>query len=194
MRENVKRRHALTAAASLCYHIRRMETEDKGEGTKMIQEILRRAYEAIGDATPMTTDCGALCAAACCSTDADGQGGVCLLPGEEIASAWGEIQHDAQMDAPMLMCSGMCQRAARPFLCRIFPLCPVIGKNGKWTVRMDARARAVCPLAASGLSGLNPDFVRGCARAVQILAEDAQGEAFLARWSAIEAEFRRPLW
>lgn len=157
-------------------------------------EILRRAYDAIGEATPMTTDCGAICAAACCKTDADGQGGVCLLPGEDVCAAWGKISHDPQMDAPMVMCSGMCEREKRPFLCRIFPLCPVIGKSGKWTVRMDARARAVCPLASSGLSGLEPNFVRGCASAVRILAEDPEGEAFLRRWSAIEAEFRKPLF
>ena len=157
-------------------------------------EILLKAYEAIGETTPLATDCGALCSAACCKTDADGQGGVCLLPGEEACAAWGEIIHDSHMDCPMVMCSGMCRREARPFLCRIFPLCPVIGRSGKWTVRMDARARAVCPLAASGLNGLNPDFVRGCARAVQILSEDPEGEAFLSRWAAIEAEFRRPLF
>ena len=160
----------------------------------MDMQILLKAYEAIGESTPLTTDCGALCAAACCKTDADGQGGVCLLPGEEACAAWGEIVHDDHMDCPMVMCSGMCAREKRPFLCRIFPLCPVIGKSGKWTVRMDARARAVCPLAVSGLNGLNPDFVRGCAKAVQILAEDADGEAFLKKWAAIEAEFRKPLF
>ena len=160
----------------------------------MNMEIFHRAYEAIGKTTPLTTDCGALCGAVCCKTDADGQGGVCLLPGEEACAAWGEICHDSQMGAPMVMCSGMCDREKRPFLCRIFPLCPVLGKSGKWTVRMDARARAVCPLAASGLSGLDPDFVRGCARAMQILATDADGAEFLKKWSAIEAEFRKPLF
>ena len=70
----------------------------------------------------------------------------------------------------------------------------MIGKSGKWTVRMDARARAVCPLSASGLNGLDPDFVRGCAKAVQIIAEDPEGEAFLKKWSEIEAEFRKPLF
>jgi len=160
----------------------------------MRKEILLRAYEAIGNTTPMSTDCGALCAAACCKTDADGQGGVALLPGEEACAAWGEIGYDPHMAMPMVMCSGMCERNLRPFLCRIFPLCPVIGKSGKWTVRMDARARAVCPLAASGLNGLDPDFVRGCAKAVRILAEEPDGETFLKKWSAIEAEFRKPLF
>ena len=163
----------------------------------MNAELIRRAYDAIGDFTPMKTDCGAVCGAACCGVDADGQGGVCLLPPEAEALKeieWGEILHDVHMNAPMLMCKDICDRSLRPFLCRIFPLCPVIGKSGKWTVRMDARARAVCPLHRSGLNGLDPDFVRGCARAVRILAEDEAGEAFLRRWAEIEAEFRKPLF
>jgi len=160
-------------------------------------ERIEAAYLAIGNHTPMRSDCGQLCGAACCRTDDDGQGGVALLPAEAerlTAIDWGKIDHDAHMNTPMLMCTDMCNRALRPFLCRIFPLCPVMSKSGKWTVRMDARARAVCPLSGSGLNGLDPDFVRGCARAVRILAEDAEGEAFLRRWSAIEAEFRKPLF
>ena len=163
----------------------------------MKRELFLRAYAAIGDFTPLKTDCGATCAAACCETDGDGQGGVCLLPGEaEVLGApgWGEIVHDAQMDAPMLMCRDFCERDRRPFLCRIFPLCPVVGKSGRWTVRMDARARAVCPLSRAGLNGLDPEFARGCAEAVRILAEDSECEAFLQGWAALEAEFRRPLF
>ena len=160
-------------------------------------ETIQKAYQAIADKTPMRTDCGMLCGAACCATDEDGQGGVCLLPGEEKQLSdinWGKVVHDDQMDAPMLMCTDMCNREIRPFLCRIFPLCPVIGKSGKWTVRMDARARAVCPLSGSGLNGLDPDFVCSCAKAVQIIAEEADGEAFLKKWAEIEAEFRKPLF
>ena len=154
-------------------------------------------YDAIGGTTPMKADCGALCNAACCQPDADGQGGVALLPGEaELLSgiAWGTVERDAAMDAPMLVCSDPCEREKRPFLCRVFPLCPVIGKDGRWTVRMDARARAVCPLAGSGLRALDPEFVRGAARAARLLAGNAEGEAFLTRWAGIEAEFRKPLF
>ena len=49
----------------------------------MRQEILSRAYDAIGEHTPMLHDCGALCRAACCRPDADGQGGV-LIPLESV--------------------------------------------------------------------------------------------------------------
>ena len=163
----------------------------------MDMDLIRRAYAAIGDKTPMTTDCGALCSAACCSVDADGQGGVCLLEPEKEALqgvSWGRIDFEPVMNAPMLMCTGMCRRELRPFLCRIFPLSPVLGRGGKWTVRMDARSRAVCPLSRAGLNGLDPDFVRGCARAVRIIAEDSQGEAFLRRWAEIEGEFRKPIF
>jgi len=163
----------------------------------MDMDLIRRAYAAIGDKTPMTTDCGALCSAACCSVDADGQGGVCLLEPEKEnlqGVSWGRIDFEPVMNAPMLMCTGMCRRELRPFLCRIFPLSPVLGRGGKWTVRMDARSRAVCPLSRAGLNGLDPDFVRGCARAVRIIAEDSQGEAFLRRWAEIEGEFRKPIF
>ena len=163
----------------------------------MNAERIQRAWDAIGDCTPMKSDCGALCGAACCRPDGDGQGGVCLLPGEvELlgAAPWCAVAHEARMDAPMILCQGPCERSLRPFLCRVFPLCPALGRDGRWTVRMDARARAVCPLARAGLRGLDPDFVRGAVRAVRILAGDAQIEAFLRRWSEIEAEFRRPLF
>ena len=160
-------------------------------------DLLRRAYAAIGDCTPMKTDCGALCGAACCQADGDGQGGVCLLPGEAEGlrgADWCEMTRDPRMNAPMILCVGPCNRSLRPFLCRIFPLCPVVGRDGRWTVRMDARARAACPLARGGLRGLDPAFVHGAARAVRMLSGDPEAEGFLRRWAAIEAEFRRPLF
>ena len=161
----------------------------------MQSDTMLRAYAAIGDKTPLCNDCGALCAAACCEADGDGQGGVDLLPGEMALighADWMEISHDPHMDAAMIRCKSLCEREKRPFLCRIFPLCPVIGKDGRWTVRMDARARAMCPLTRGGVRGLDPEFVRGCVRAVRILAEEDDGVDFLRRWAAIEEEFRKP--
>lgn len=162
----------------------------------MQPETILRAYAAIGERTPLCSDCGALCGAVCCETDCDGQGGVDLLPGEEDllgGAEWMEPAHDPYMDAPMIRCKAMCDREKRPFLCRIFPLCPVMGKDGRWTVRMDARARAMCPLTRGGVRGLDPEFVRGCVRAVRILAEEPDGADFLRRWAEIEAEFRKPI-
>ena len=159
-------------------------------------DTILRAYAAIGESTPLCSDCGALCGAACCESDGDGQGGVDLLPGEKdlVGDAeWMEISHDPSMDTEMIVCTAMCEREKRPFLCRVFPLCPVIGRNGKWTVRMDARARALCPLTRGGVRGLDPEFVRGCMRAVRILAEEPDGADFLRRWAEIEAEFRKSI-
>lgn len=157
----------------------------------MNQELFERAYAALGEHTPMLTDCGALCEAACCEPDEDGQGGVYLFPGEETMidkPEWGRIEEDAF--APMLVCEDWCDRDRRPFACRIFPLTPVKNDEGKWTVRMDARARAMCPLVRSGVRGLNPDFVRGVRKAIRIIAEDPEGEAFLEKWVSLEQEFR----
>lgn len=159
-------------------------------------ELLERAYARIGDLTPMVNDCGALCGAACCHTDADSQGGVFLFPGEAARlenCAWVERIVPGGF-APVMMCEGRCDRELRPLGCRIFPLTPVRGKNGRWTVRMDARARAMCPLVRCGVGGLNPDFVKAARDALRIIAEDEVGEAFLEKWCALEEEYRRPLW
>ena len=160
-------------------------------------EAVHAAYAALGDLTPLETDCGALCQAACCQADEDGQGGVWLL-GDEITALqnvpWADIDPVTDPVAPMLVCNAPCERTVRPLCCRIFPLAPVMGKDGLWTVRMDARARAMCPLAASGLKGLRREFVRAARDAIRILASSPQGERLLCAWSERESAFRQPLW
>ena len=161
----------------------------------MRPDILLNAQNAIGNLTPMLSDCGGLCGAACCQSDEDGQGGVYLFPGEAAlleGCAWGRVEPTPF--APMLVCDGPCDRAKRPLGCRIFPLTPVRGRDGRWTVRMDARARAMCPLSAHGLSGLDPAFPRAVRDALRIVAKDPEGDAFLERWAALEEEYRKPLW
>ena len=162
----------------------------------MDRDILERAYAAIGALTPMRTDCGTLCGAACCGTGPDGQGGVHLFPGEEAllqGQDWvTEIAPDAL--APIMLCAGRCDRERRPLGCRIFPLTPVRGRSGKWTVRLDARARAMCPLLASGIGGLDPDFVKAVRAALRIVAETPDGDAFLEKWHALEDAYRKSLW
>ena len=162
----------------------------------MNEALLERAYAAIGGLTPMKNDCGALCGAACCGTDADGQGGVHLFPGEAARlkdCEWVERVMPGSF-APIMSCNGHCERHLRPLGCRIFPLTPVRGKNGRWTVRLDARARAMCPLVQSGIGGLDPDFTRAVRDALRIIAGDAEGEAFLEKWYLLEEEYRKPLW
>lgn len=161
----------------------------------MQTEALLRAYAILGDLTPMLADCGALCGAACCQPDADGQGGVYLFPGEAAlldGCGWGHVEPDDF--APMLMCDGPCTRERRPLGCRIFPLTPVRGRGGRWTMRLDARARAMCPLVASGIRGLDPAFVRAARDALRVVAETEAGDAFLERWFELEEAYRQPLW
>ena len=158
-------------------------------------DTLSRAYTALGELTPMTRDCGALCGAACCRPDEDGQGGVYLFPGERALLRDQDWCRILPSDfAPVLLCDGTCDRSFRPLGCRIFPLTPVRGRDGQWTVRMDVRARAMCPLARSGLRGLDPAFVRAARDALRIIAEDPEGDAFLSKWAALEEEYRKPLW
>ncbi|MCQ2437321.1 MAG: hypothetical protein MJ099_02860 [Clostridia bacterium] len=153
-------------------------------------EMIRQAYALIGDLTPLKTDCGLICDHACCGTDEDGNGGVYLLPGEREAMGeigWGIVQDDPF--APMLICNGPCEREKRPLLCRIFPLISAIGKGERRTVKLDRRARAMCPLTAHGLKGLDADFAHRVRDAIRLIETDPEGKAFLEKWEALEAEF-----
>ena len=108
----------------------------------MDKTTVLRARALIGERTPLQSDCGKLCGAACCQPDEDGQGGMYLFPGEEtlLPGAGGDF-------APIYTCAGTCAREERPLACRIFPLTPVKKENG-WGVKMDVRAR-VCVISAS---------------------------------------------
>jgi len=55
---------------------------------------------------------------------------------------------------------------------------------------MDARSRAMCPLARSGVRGLDPDFARAVVKAIRLMAKDPEGAAFLEKWAALEEEYR----
>ena len=154
-----------------------------------------RAYQALGAHTPMLRDCGALCGAACCRPDADGQGGVYLFPGEAALLANADWCRVTPADfAPMLVCGGTCLRECRPLGCRLFPLTPARSAAGRWSVRLDARARAMCPLSRAGLRGLNPAFLSAAREAVRAIAQTTEGEAFLEAWVALEEAYRAPLW
>ena len=156
----------------------------------MDMNLINQAREIISGLTPMHFDCGNLCEKACCAPDEDGQGGVHLFPGEEIPDCdWCHIENPAGSIAPIVVCDGPCDRENRPLACRIFPLTPV--KNGdKWNLRMDARARAMCPIVRSGVKAVDPAFARAVLKAIRLIASDPEGEAFLEKWQAIEEQYR----
>ena len=150
----------------------------------MNEKTVAAARRLLGDLTPLAFDCGALCGAACCRPDEDGVGGMYLFPGEK----WAGKVLDGDF-ASIAVCEGRCDRATRPLACMIFPLTPVFS-DGVWKARMDARARAMCPLAASGVKGVQREFARAAVKAIRMIAQDPEGDAFLRAWQAKEEEFR----
>ena len=159
-----------------------------GEGTT---GAVMAARAAIGESTPLLYDCGLCCGSACCAADQDGQGFVYLFPGEDaLCEGGGFATMPADAFAPMLVCHGACDRAARPLACRFFPLTPAFGRDGAVFPIMDRRAFAMCPLAPRGRRALNPEFVRRVRAAFEILAKAPETAAFLRAWAREEKRFR----
>ena len=59
----------------------------------MDKDTVLRARALIGERTPLQSDCGKLCGAACCQPGEDRQGGMYLFPGEEtpLPGAGGDL-------------------------------------------------------------------------------------------------------
>lgn len=158
-----------------------------------MSDALARAWARLMTVTPLKGDCGALCGAACCAPDEDGQGAVQLFPGERAligAVDWARFEETDALCT--LLCEGRCEREKRPFGCRMFPLTPV-RRRGTWDVRLDRRAWAMCPLMGSGIMGLAPEFVEAVREAVRVLAADADMEPFLRAWARQERAYRTQL-
>ena len=112
-------------------------------------------YERLERVTPLKKDCGALCGAACCQDDGE-EAGMLLFPGEEkllVYADFGKIveskcEYGEDKTAKLFLCDGTCDRKYHPLACRIFPLLPE-KTTGKLRLRMDPRAKGMCPLARS---------------------------------------------
>ena len=61
----------------------------------------------------------------------------------------------------------------------LFPLIARFDAQGNPVMRIDPRARAVCPLCSSGVSGLSRDFVAAAQQACDSLMQDPACAAFL---------------
>ena len=151
-------------------------------------ECVLRAREIMENITPLKTDCGKCCGAACCASDEDGQGGMVLFPGEEALyrelpkgmtlSPYDGIQEGMQL----LTCDGTCDRKLRPLSCMLFPLTPVvIEKDGKagLKVMMDPRAFSVCPLCEGGVRAMDAKFVEAVRLAGRELCRSTENRAYL---------------
>lgn len=148
---------------------------------------METARKMLENLTPLKTDCGALCDAACCRPDEDGQGGVTLFPGEAAlyeGATWARVADG------VLTCDGRCPREMRPLGCRIFPLTPYRKKDGTLAVRVDRRAFAMCPLAPAGLRALDPAFVKAALSALELIDGTPEGREFIDAWIRAERIFR----
>ena len=129
--------------------------------------------------TPLKTDCGRLCAGACCQPDEEGLNGMLLFPGEEALYEDCDFAKviPAEFDlagerAQLLVCEGRCDRDSRPLACRLFPLYLRFLRSGKTKVKMDPRAASVCPLTDYGVEALSSAFVDAARQAYDRLLED----------------------
>ena len=135
------------------------------------------ARELLENLTPLKTDCGRLCQGACCRGDE--ATGMLLFPGEEALYKDCAFARVVPTDfslggtpAQLLVCDGRCDRKNRPLACRLFPLFLKFREDQPPVLRMDARARAVCPLTDYGMKALDPAFRQAARKAYDLLLAD----------------------
>lgn len=148
-------------------------------------DAVARARRLLAAVTPLPGDCGALCQGACCQGGPDS--GMLLFPGEErLPLPPGEKQPTAH--GLLFACRGRCDRRVRPLACRLFPLV-ILPRDGGFSLAMDARGYALCPL----VRGLAPyqlqlPFRRRVQSAARLLLAQDDCRAFLARAAAEHRE------
>lgn len=134
---------------------------------------LRDCYEILGDLTPLKSNCGKLCGAACCESDETGENGMLLFPYEEwfyrkpIPDFPFHLASDDSLykGGKRLVCEGTCPRKYRPLACRLFPLrirldAQEDGQTVKAVPEIDPRAWCCCPLPEmGGLRAMSGEFV-----------------------------------
>ena len=138
------------------------------------EKMYKKIFDTIGDLTPLTVDCGALCNGACCKGDE--QTGMRLFPHEESSLDITEIESGERL----AVCNGSCDRAERPLACRIFPFFPTIDEKGKIFVEPDSRASRLCPLLShSDEIVFDPKFFKALKKVGKILAKDDECREYL---------------
>ena len=142
------------------------------------------ARELLESLTPLKTDCGRLCQGACCQGDE--ATGMLLFPGEEALYADCTFARVVPTGfslggtpAQLLVCDGRCDRKNRPLACRLFPLFLTFKPDGSSRLRLDRRARAVCPLTDYGIRALDPAFRQAARQAYDLLLADDACAAYL---------------
>ena len=156
-------------------------------------DVLRQAFALLEDVTPLDTDCGKVCDGRCCRPSADSIG-MLLFPGEEKLLADEGFKITPADGGSLLTCNGTCRREKRPFACRVFPLFPYVGEDGRVRAVYDPRSWRLCPLTRNcARVPLRRDFVRAVRRAGRILMKDPACAAFLRAQSRETDELARLL-
>lgn len=171
---------------SLRYHGKQVHdilqtVSGKGMVLKMGKVNYALLYQLLDNLTPLREDCGSVCGSACCSkcNGDDDESGMLLFPGEPVSedTTVRMIEKDGMR---LEICEGKCERGHRPLACRIFPLFPFVGSDGRVRVVYDPRAYGVCPLLQyNGIARIQPEFVRAVRRIGRLLLEDEACKAFL---------------
>ncbi len=163
-------------------------------------EALKEAYDILNKVTPLRRDCGTLCNKACCDGGIE-DCGMYLFPGEEdLLKDQGSWLSIVPVDKVMpglnlARCSGTCIRHMRPLSCRIFPLIPYLSQDDILLIKMDIRAKGICPLASEAeKKDLQPDFIRAVRKAAGILITVPEIKGFIFRISRMLDEYRSLPW
>lgn len=155
-----------------------------------LPDVLADARRLLSDITPLASDCGRLCGGRCCRSLEGETTGMLLFPGED--AYYEELDGyrvEPAAGAPLLVCSGRCNREDRPLSCRLFPLLPVL-RGDDVRVAVDQRAKPVCPLAGQGPSAMTENFVETVRAVGRLLAEDPVQRRFLQRLTAQQDDLR----
>jgi len=136
-------------------------------------------YDLLDEVTPLLVDCGELCQAACCQSEA-GQG-IYLFPGEEVlftSAYWGR---PFEIDGHLAIgCDSHCPRAERPLFCRLFPLFPYLKETGELEIIFYRPFAHLCPLVKlDDFALLAEDYLEAVQEIGENLAADPACREFL---------------
>lgn len=150
------------------------------------RRLYSRLYAYLDAATPLETDCGLLCGAACCEGE---ERGMLLYPGEEALFArpfgWGRVLSagfslGGGQGALFLTCQGACDRRERPLACRMFPLVPYKKPGSGVRVVFDARGADICPLIRGKKElPLSGRFIKRVQNSARVLAKHKSPARFI---------------
>ena len=152
--------------------------------SKIRKSTYRAIYRLLDRVSPLSTDCGQLCSAACCNCGGDGSNdesldfemGIYLLPGEEklftrkenwlkwniedaedfeFPNSWSGKVYFARCKTPP-----HCPREMRPLQCRFYPLAPYLTEKGELRLILsEAELPYKCPLITDEMP-LQESFIK----------------------------------